>query len=109
MINDPWLSMLQGLVQNYDELKDIVDNGYKVIPTLEKIQGGWSLRLEEQFNKSNDYIALEYDNLDTRVIWTVSQLEDWPDVKRTAWDMWKFKNKSDAEKFITLYYLKWDR
>jgi hypothetical protein len=24
-----------------------------------------------------------------------------------SWDMWDFKNRSDAEKFITVFHLSW--
>ena len=106
---DPWLNMIQGLVQNYDELKDIMENGHKVIPELDLIRTGWRITLKEEFDRSTDHVVMEYDNLDKRVEWACEQLESWPDCNRTAWDMWVFKNKSDAEKFITMYYLSWDK
>jgi hypothetical protein len=44
-------------------------------------------------------------NLDDSVRWVDEQLQEWPDCKRMAWDMWDFKHCKDAEKFITLFHL----
>lgn len=108
-MNDPWLSVIRDLVPDYDKLKDIMDHGHKIIPELDRIRTGWRVTLKEQFDKSEDHYVMEYDNLDVRVEWACEQLQTWADAQRTAWDMWVFKNKSDAEKFITLYYLSWDK
>lgn len=86
-----------------------MNNGHKVIPELDRIRSGWRITLKEDFDKSKDHFVMEYDNLDTRVEWAKEQLVSWNDVTRTAWDMWVFKKKSDAEKFVTLYHLSWDR
>jgi hypothetical protein len=48
-------------------------------------------------------------NLDRCVGWTIEQLKDWPDCKRMSFDMWDFKHRKDAEKFITLFHLSWDQ
>lgn len=50
----------------------------------------------ETFFKWEDYIN-----------WADGKLKDWPDCKRMAYDMWDFKHRQDAEKFITLYHLSW--
>ena len=38
--------------------------------------------------------------------WTVEQLASYPRVVRMAYDMWYFERKIDAEKFQTLWILK---
>ena len=108
-MNDPWQHMLQALEPAYDELKDIMDSGHRVVPELDHIRTGWRITLKERFNKSNDYATLEYNSLDTHVEWADQQLKDWPGAQRTAWDMWVFKDKAEAEKFMTLFYLSWDK
>jgi hypothetical protein len=45
--------------------------------------------------------------LDKRIDWVGEKLKDWPDCHRTAWDMWDFKHRKDAEKFITVFHLSW--
>ena len=47
-------------------------------------------------------------SLDKCVIWTEEKLQDWPECVRMAWDMWDFKHREDAEKFITLFHLSWE-
>jgi hypothetical protein len=75
----------------------------RVIPNLKHRQHyGWVIDLVLEHGNDN-YVGL----LDSRVEWVYNQLKDWPDCKRTAWDMWRFKSKRDAEKFITLYTLTW--
>jgi hypothetical protein len=75
----------------------------RVIPNLKHRRNyGWVVDLV--LEHGNDH----YDGLlDSRVEWVCNQLKDWPDCRRTAWDMWSFKSKRDAEKFITLYTLTW--
>jgi hypothetical protein len=46
-------------------------------------------------------------NLDGCIKWVEEKLKDWPECNRKAWDMWDFKHRRDAEKFITLFHLSW--
>lgn len=43
------------------------------------------------------------------ITWATEELDKWPRVRRTAYDMWKFPSKKQADKFITLFNLKWAR
>jgi hypothetical protein len=47
--------------------------------------------------------------LDDIVEWTDKELTKWKDCRRIAWDMWQFKSKREAEKFITLFHLIWQQ
>jgi hypothetical protein len=76
-------------------------------PVLLRKMNTWTIVLEEVWpdeviNKSSSSFTL-----DDRVAWVEEELKKWTTVKRTAWDMWAFNNKKDAEKFITLYHLVW--
>jgi hypothetical protein len=67
-----------------------------------------TVRLVEDWPSVDD--AGNYYNsreLDKRVDWTLRTLETWETAHRTAWDIWAFDSKRDAEKFITLYTLTW--
>jgi hypothetical protein len=66
----------------------------------------WRLQLVEE---SDDDTQFYTKRLDESVKWTEDQLKDWPLVKRIAFDMWDFKHRRDAEKFITLFHLSWDQ
>lgn len=67
----------------------------------------WILTLEEVFPNEDRYPYHTTSSLDDKVIWTVAQLEKWPNCTRLAWNMWRFKEKKDAAKFMTLFRLKW--
>ena len=70
----------------------------------------WHIRLIEEFASVDD-AGNHYNSskLDERVNWALQTLETWKTAHRTAWDMWYFNSKRDAEKFITVYYLVWEK
>lgn len=72
-------------------------------PTLRKTNNCYRLQLVE-LTEDNSYHT---NKLDRCIDWVNTQLVDWTDCKRTAWDMWDFKNRKDAEKFITIFHLSW--
>ena len=39
--------------------------------------------------------------------WTEKSLKTWPDCYRKTFDTWDFKQRRDAEKFITVFHLAW--
>lgn len=81
-------------------------------PTLHR-RANWPnywyrLQLVEEFetvdNADNNFPTKK---LDRCVEWVEEKLEDWPDCHRKAWDIWDFKHRKDAEKFITVFHLSW--
>lgn len=66
----------------------------------------WRVQLVEEIDDSADKLAtfLKWEDC---VTWADGKLKDWPNCKRMAYDMWDFKHRRDAEKFITLYHLSW--
>jgi len=54
-----------------------------------------------------DDMHIGASGLDEKVEWMFQTLKTWKTAKRTAWDMWVFDNKHEAEKFITLFTLQW--
>lgn len=108
---DPWVHVLQQLEPMYFKWKDIVDNGPKIHADLSQQGRWWCITLQEESLPKTD-LSVKWTNigkLDERVAWAKDQLKEWPDVKRMAHDMWYFKYRKDAEKFITLFHLSWDR
>ena len=76
--------------------------------TIEKSGRGWILSIFEDFSSVDDAgNSFPSSDLKEQVDWTVKQLED--KARRMSWNMWKFKTKCDAEKFITVYYLVWGK
>ena len=113
MTTDPWQHMLLAIEPAYDSYKAAMERGPRYVPLLH--QGAstlhpWELEIDEQWPDGVNYGTMESDTeLRLRCAWCEDQLDTWPDV--IQWDptRWLFKNRHDAEKFITLYYLKWAR
>ena len=74
-------------------------------PTLYVHNKVWIVELTEVW--PDDEPRYTNSPLDEHVEWAAKTLKDWPTATRTAWDMWRFKSRSEAEKFITLYTLVW--
>lgn len=109
MNSDPWIDVLQQLEPQYFKWKALVEDGPRIFADLSQRGRWWCVILQEELILKSDLNVqwTKIGKLDERVLWTQEQLETWPDVKRMAHDMWYFKRKRDAEKFQTLYSLKW--
>jgi hypothetical protein len=86
-----------------------MENGPVITADLGRRGREWCITLKEQSEYPHTD-ALLWNNpgrLDERVGWALEQLSTWPNVRRMAHDMWFFKRRRDAEKFQTLYNLKW--
>lgn len=66
----------------------------------------WRIQLVEE---SDDDSTWTTTKLNDSVEWASETLTDWPNVKRMAFDMWDFKHRKDAEKFITVFHLSWQQ
>ena len=109
-MNNAWDHTLRMLQPDIDALKEFMDRGPQIKPMLRLARRTWVMQIKI------DWGVFEFDDygnpwgtpsLDERVIWAAAQLETWENVSRQARDMWHFKRRQDAEKFITLYNLKW--
>jgi len=106
---DPWLSILKALEPEFDRLKEKMHRGSTVVPDIALTKNKWTVTLREHWIVDNDFETLATDNLHEAVSWTVEQLKEWPSVRRTAYDVWEFKRRRDAEKFQILFNIKWAR
>ena len=107
MITDPWQHMLLAIEPTYAKLKDAMETGSTIKPTLKFNEKQWILSIDEKWGTVDD--AGNHFNtgrLDECVKWATIELEKW-DCQRRSWNMWQFKKKHDAEKFVTLYNLIW--
>ena len=82
-------------------------------PTLHRRANGpnywYRLQLVEDFGVVDveDWNAMPSRKLDDCVKWVEEKLKDWTDCNRMSWDMWDFKHRTDAEKFLTMFHLSW--
>ena len=77
-------------------------------PQLAKSGRDWMLTIREDWPSVDDAgNSFHTSKLDEQVIWAIAKLDG--KARRISWNMWKFKTKRDAEKFITVYYLVWGK
>jgi hypothetical protein len=112
---DPWIHTLKILEPDYFAIKDIMEQEPYIKPVLKEISGKkiCKICLEEVWFDSpnvlpNDRIYTS-QNLDERINWASIELEKWQDVRRISWDSWIFPSTKLAEKFLTLYYITWEK
>lgn len=101
MISDPWYAILTSLEPNYDRLKVMLEKGPQVYADLHQQKRTWVITLQQ------DPTFFEPSNISEIIEWATAELEKWKDVRRMSYDQWHFKRKRDAEKFQTLYHLRW--
>lgn len=68
----------------------------------------WRVQLVDETDEGNPNTWYNQQFEDS-VRWADEKLENWPDCKRMAFDMWDFKHRKDAEKFITFFHLSWNQ
>ena len=104
MTADPWIHMLQQLEPAYDKYKDIAEYGQPkfMIDLIPDIKGKFQILIYDDWN-------LDSKEFDESIFWATEQLATWPNCRRIAFDRWQFKRRKDAEKFKTLFILKWAR
>lgn len=66
----------------------------------------YRLQFVEEVEEERRWYNQKFDDC---VKWSEEKLKDWPDVRRMSHDMWDFKHRRDAEKFITLFHLSWQQ
>lgn len=101
----------------FDEIQAVIFrwknmNGTVIKPTLHRRANGpnywYRLQLVEQTDDEDPQMFYN-QRFEDCVNWTAVKLKDWPDCNRMAFDMWDFKKRKDAEKFITLFHLSWEQ
>lgn len=102
---DPWESILSIVHPDYAQLKDSWVKGPVIKPIISVKGKKTVLAFEEYFNDSGEYSAFKF--LDNIIDEINKELENWKDVRRIAFNMWEFRRRQDAEKFLTLFHLKW--
>ena len=106
---DPWTQILQTMHPSYSEWKEALEKGPSIKPSVSLRGRYWQLELEEVWPSDQNYLSSipDTDIFNTIIDWTTEELESWAGCRRTAWNIWEFKKQRDAEKFVTLFTLKW--
>jgi hypothetical protein len=108
-MNDPWTGIIAQIVPEYKKLVEMSNTGPYIKPEIQTTSAGYcTMTLQEVWDgaRGSDDHSFSSSYLDDTIAWAVSELEKWQ-CKRTAYDTWQFKKQYDAEKFKTLFLLKW--
>jgi hypothetical protein len=111
-MSSAWISTLEQLEPNYHRYQKMLEDGPKVRAILEHKNFRWRVKVEEDWGDSSIghmYYTATYTNRDVCVDWTAEQLSKHRFVNRISFDQWAFLRKRNAEKFITLFNLRWAR
>jgi hypothetical protein len=65
----------------------------------------WALMVEEIHSDPGNYGSST--KFTEAINWSVTALNEWPNCVRMSYDTWYFKTRYEAEKFSTLFNLKW--
>lgn len=95
-----WHNVLKSMFPTIDEDMKILESGPKYRAVISRRSNKWCVEIIE------DWFG-DTDQLNDVIDWTVNQLAGWENCTRMSFDMWYFKYKKDAEKFTTLFHLKW--
>lgn len=101
---DAWIESIRNLFPDYDQMKaDMEYPSFSAV--LEQQRNEWAVSIDRK-NRDIFYL-LPDEGIKARVDWAVKTLLSWKFVDRTDYNRWLFLNKNQAEKFITLYNLRW--
>jgi len=104
------LSALDDLQKVIFEWKDQLS---VITPSITRRGNGpnywYRLQFVEVQEEANEWSGWSSSKLDQCIEWAAERLKSWSDVRRVSWDMWDFKSRRDAEKFITIFHLSWDQ
>lgn len=104
-----WTHIIQAFNPDYDELRNLLTRGPIIRCELSKKGRETRLLLVEHYEHNNEILDVDQHTVrfDDIVFNVQEELKNWTNVRRMAWDQWNFKYKKDAEKFVTLFNLKW--
>lgn len=112
MIGNPWTQVLEQFEPTYQDLKYQMEHAPNIRLVLRKVNLFWRVRIEEDWDSVSSQDQYQYytansGNLDTRCDWSAEQLRNWTGTTRLSYQEWKFCNRITAEKFLTIFNLKW--
>jgi hypothetical protein len=84
-------------------IRDRLENTRLFLATVRRGRK-WSLTIDEIVEGEDHYNSTKWTDA---INWTVTTLGTWPNCTRMSYDTWDFQHKRDAEKFTTLFQLKW--
>ena len=111
-LNDSWTKLLEAIEPDYHNLKRMNEDGPRISISLDKRRVRWWINIHEDWERTPSdqhyhYYTASDNKLAERIEWTDQQLKSWKLVSRQSYQHWTFMRRADAEKFITLFNLRW--
>lgn len=114
---DNWNLMLRDLEPEYDKISQVIDMGPEILPVLINNKKRCILLIQETYpdfinlvdKEILEEITSSHLNLDNTINQVSEELKTWKGCRRIAWDRWEFDSRKNAEKFVTLFHLKWQK
>lgn len=107
-----WMHLLEQIAPDYYNLKRMAEDGPRISITLDKRRVRWWVNIHEDWDNTPADLQYQYNTvndskLSERIKWAEEQLKSWRLVSRQSYHHWAFMRRVDAEKFITLFNLRW--
>lgn len=106
-MKDTWTQLLRDIEPELDKLSNALKLGPTYPIQMKKCGEYWSLIINQIWPYDVNITAYSMHELYERCTWISLELAKWDDVVNAGETKWLFKNKQQAEKFITLYNLVW--
>jgi hypothetical protein len=111
-MTDPWIAVITALEPEYQKFKQMSESVPTVSCTVFKKNFRNWIRIHEDWDETpaeehHQYNTVDHSAVEEKINWTIEQLASWAFVSRQSYDQWAFIRKRDAEKFKTLFTLKW--
>lgn len=107
-MNNIWAQVIADIEPELDSLTEAMTNGPQFPITVQLWEGGWLVRIHQEWAVDINARYFEWHPMfEKRCIWAQDRLCNQDSISRQSWASWKFEQKQDAEKFMTLYGLVW--
>jgi hypothetical protein len=107
---DPWPTIVQSLENSshyYKSFSKVLEKRLNVGIDIDELANAWRLSIVEKHEESP--LWNDYDKFYNAISWSTEQLITWPNVSKMSFKSWIFDSQKDAEKFKTLFVLKWQK
>lgn len=111
-MNDTWEKFLQAWEPDINALRDMLRIGIEPkikFQVYELAENSFCLSIIESWPENCYILQYSESYYEKAIKFIESELLNWPDVTKINQDTWCFTSRNQAEKFITVFNLKWEQ
>lgn len=110
IVNNTWETILKQIDSDYEKLKDLMYLNPKISFQIYEINSEtYYLDTIEVWPENCFVLNYTDSKWDKAISFIENELKNWPDVYKVNQDTWSFSSRNQAEKFITVFNLKWEQ